>query len=177
MSEDVEVLVTFGPSVSRNGRDRILKLLIQRVEQDIGVEATGNTAETSVHRARFFRYPQRYVHGALTGERVLLELGTRGGPQPYRRLVLRSLLAEIATTEFGVVLEEFAELAPLEIDTLAPERTVLESSLRCVILRLQLRMMHANTKFWARSFVTDMISRCSYRTTKRLLDCGSSISR
>jgi hypothetical protein len=125
MSEDVDVIVTFG-QISKNGRDRALKLVIERVERDIGVESTENTAEKSVHRSRHFNYPQRFQHGALSGERVLLELGTRGGPEPHQRLRLRSLIAEVACTVFDVGEGDFDEFAPLEIDTLAPERTLFE---------------------------------------------------
>jgi Nucleotidyl transferase AbiEii toxin, Type IV TA system len=126
MSEDVDVLVTFGPHASRADRDRVLKLLVQRVVLDVGLEATGKAAKTGVHRARYFVYPQQYAHGALTGERVLVELGTRGGPEPHRRLRLRSLIAEVAVNDFAIAQDAFAEFALLEIDTLAPERTLFE---------------------------------------------------
>jgi predicted nucleotidyltransferase component of viral defense system len=126
MSEDVDVLVTFGEGVSRAGKDRVLKLLIDRVATDIGLEATGQTGETSVHRARSFRYPQLYAHGALTGERVLLELGTRGGPEPHHPLELHSLIAEVALHEFRADADTFQEFAPVTINTLAPERTLFE---------------------------------------------------
>jgi hypothetical protein len=126
MSEDVDALVTFGAEVSKGARDRVLKLLIARVESDIGVPATDGNAEKSVHRATNFAYPQKYAHGALTGERVRLELGTRGGPEPHRRLQLRSLIADAATRLFGTEDGEFREFAFVEIDTLSPERTLLE---------------------------------------------------
>jgi predicted nucleotidyltransferase component of viral defense system len=126
MSEDVDVLVTFRPDASRGEKDRVLKLLIDRVARDIGLEATGHAAEKGVHRARYFGYPQQYAHDALTGERVLLELGTRGGPEPNQRLQLRSLIAEVAVNESSVEPDAFDEFASLEIDTLAPERTLFE---------------------------------------------------
>ncbi len=126
MSEDVDALVTFGPETTKGARERVLKLLIARVEDDIGVAAIDGNAEKSVHRAKNFAYPQKHTHGALTGERVLLELGTRGGPEPHQRLQLRSLIAEVATKYFGVAEGEFREFAFVEIDTLSPERTLLE---------------------------------------------------
>jgi hypothetical protein len=126
MSEDVDILVTFGDGTGRGVKDRALKLLIERVAADIGLEATGQTAETGVHRARSFGYPQQYAHGALSGERVLLELGTRGGPEPHRQLELYSFIAEVAVNEFAVEPDAFAEFAPLKINTLAPERTLFE---------------------------------------------------
>ncbi len=126
MSEDVDVLVMFGPKASRGDRDLVLKLLVARVEHDIGITPTPHAAETGVHRARYFGYSQRYAHGALTGERVLLELGTRGGPEPHERLTLHSLMSEVAIREFGSSSEEFAEFGPVEIDTLRPERTLFE---------------------------------------------------
>ncbi len=126
MSEDVDVLVVCGPDVSRAGRDRVLKELVQRAEHDTGIESTAYAAETGVHRARYFGYRQRYAHAALTGERVLLELGTRGGPEPHQRLTLRSHVSEVAVRDFGSTAEEFAEFAPVVIDTLRPERTLFE---------------------------------------------------
>jgi hypothetical protein len=126
MSEDVDIIVTFGHGVSLGGRDRVLKLLVERVEQDIGIPSTAKTSEKSVHRSRYFEYPQQHSNVALTGQRVLLELGTRGGPEPHRRLPVRSLLAEIACAEFGVPANEFFEFVPVEIDTLAAERTLFE---------------------------------------------------
>lgn len=126
MSEDVDMLVTFRAGASRGEKDRVLKLLIDRVVADIGLEASPYAAETGVHRARYFAYPQQYAHGALTGERVLLELGTRGGTEPHQRLELRSLIAEVSVSRFAVEPDAFDEFAPLEIDTLAPERTLFE---------------------------------------------------
>jgi hypothetical protein len=126
MSEDVDVLVVFGETAPQNDRDRVLKYLIDRVSGDIRVAPTGNTARTGVHRARFFEYPQQYEHGALTGERVLLELGTRGGPEPYELLTLRSLIAEVAIRDFGSSPDEFSEFASFDINTLRPERTLFE---------------------------------------------------
>jgi Nucleotidyl transferase AbiEii toxin, Type IV TA system len=126
MSEDVDVLVVYGPSISRTGRDRVLKELVARVERDIGIESTVYTAEKGVHRARYFGYRQRYAHTALTGERVLLELGTRGGSEPHQRLILRSLMSDVAVRDFGSTPEEFVEFAPVVIDTLRPERTLFE---------------------------------------------------
>ncbi len=86
----------------------------------------GPSSRDSVHRARYFGYSQQHAHPALTGERVLLELGTRGGPEPHRRLTLRSLLADVAIGESIAAPDEFAEFAALEIDTLSPERTLFE---------------------------------------------------
>ena len=126
MSEDVDILLVFGETATQNDRDRVLKYLIERVERDIGLAATGNTARTNVHRARSFEYPQQYEHGALTGERVLLELGTRGGPEPHEFLTVRSLVAEVAIRDFGSSPAEFIEFASLDINTLRPERTMFE---------------------------------------------------
>lgn len=126
MSEDVDVLVTFGEGTSRRQKDNVLKLLVERVVGDIGCEAIPYAAETGVHRARHFQYPQQYAHGALTGKRVLLELGTRGGPEPNRRLQLRSLIAEVAVNDLAIELDSFDEFSPFEIDALAPERTLFE---------------------------------------------------
>lgn len=126
MSEDIDIIVTFGPGVSNSACDRILKSLVERVEQDVGLQSTAKTSEKSVHRSRYFAYPQQHSHVALTGQRVLLELGTRGGPEPHQRLWVRSLLAEIACDDFGLSAAEFLEFAPVEVDTLAAERTLFE---------------------------------------------------
>ncbi len=110
MSEDIDIIVTFGPGVSNSARDRILKSLVERVEQDVGLQSTAKTSEKSVHRSRYFAYPQQHGHVALTGQRVLLELGTRGGPEPHQRLWVRSLLAEIACDDFGLSAVRWATL-------------------------------------------------------------------
>ncbi len=126
MSEDVDVIVVFGDSATIGDRNRVLRHLIDRTSADTGLVPTGQTGRDGVHRARTFEYPQSYAHGALSGTRVLLELGTRGGPEPQRRLSLRSYVAEVAVDVFKIPPHEFDEFAPLEIDTLEPERTLLE---------------------------------------------------
>jgi hypothetical protein len=126
MSEDVDVIVVFGAQATSADRNRALRHLIDRTSADIGLLPTGQTGQDGVHRARTFEYPQAYAHGALTGTRVLLELGTRGGPEPHRRLKLRSYIAEVAVDLFGIRQEEFDEFVPFEIDTLEPQRTLLE---------------------------------------------------
>jgi hypothetical protein len=126
MSEDVDVIVVFGASATGGDRNRVLRQLIDRTSADIGLAPTGQTGKDGVYRARTFEYPQAYAHGALTGTRVLLELGTRGGPEPHRRLSLRSYIAEAAVDVFQIPQHEVDEFASFEIDTLEPERTLLE---------------------------------------------------
>jgi len=126
MSEDVDVIVAFDPPIGRSAIDRTLKAIVERVEHDIGIIATGTTGERGVHRAREFKYIPLFTHDALTGQRVLLELGTRGGSEPHRLLTVRSLVAETAVSEFAISNDEFEEFATFEVRTLSPERTLLE---------------------------------------------------
>ena len=126
MSEDVDAIVVLPEGSSKGAYERALKTLTQRVPDDTGLAAGESNAEKGVHRRTELPYDQKHGHAALTGSRVLLELGTRGGPEPHGARAFKSYMATVAIGHLGASESEFFEFAAVEIPTLAPERTLLE---------------------------------------------------
>jgi hypothetical protein len=81
-------------------------------------------SETGIKRNVRFAYPARFEAVPLSPG-VLLEMGVRGGPQPRTTMRLRSLAAEHAMAG-GADEGEFDELAFVEVEVLASERTLVE---------------------------------------------------
>ena len=81
-------------------------------------------SETGIKRNVRFEYPARFEAGPPSPG-VLLEMGVRGGPQPRTTMRLRSLAAEHAMAG-GAEEGEFDELAIVEVEVLASERTLVE---------------------------------------------------
>jgi len=126
MSEDVDILVCFEPTVEKKAKNATLREIITTVERDIGLKAKGTDGQDGVHRGRFFEYPQAFTSTALTGQRVLLELGTRGGPEPNELVVYESLVTAYAVNKLQLKQNEYPEFAPFCIHTLSPVRTLFE---------------------------------------------------
>ncbi|TKR26780.1 hypothetical protein FA014_03805 [Cellulomonas hominis] len=58
-------------------------------------------------------------------------MGSRGGPNPHAMHTVRSMVVEYAITELGDDESTWPEFAPVMIEVLAPERTLLE---KCALL-------------------------------------------
>lgn len=131
-SEDVDILIyvtrerdsTFG----KGSVDKILKLLCARAGHDLGIAEDGQaliSSGTGEHRCVRFAYPARFPSEILT-QGLLLEIGVRGGAVPRERKRFRSFVADYALNHAGVREPEYEELRQVEIDVLAPERTLFE---------------------------------------------------
>ena len=109
-------------------RDRMLKDLANRVTRDLGIGADeGQLVEstTGVKRNVRYRYPRRFPSGAVT-DGVLLEMGIRGGAEPFAQQTFRSMVAEHSIDVLGEPGDSWVELAPVTIAVLGAERTLVE---------------------------------------------------
>ena len=130
-SEDVDILLLVTREESKGfGKgsiDKILKRICARAGRDLDIppERQKTFGKTGVRRDVRYVYDAQVMSGALK-EGVLLEMGCRGGPTPRASREIRSIISGFARVS-GIADEtEFEELAPFEIDVLAPERTLIE---------------------------------------------------
>jgi hypothetical protein len=123
-SEDVDLIAVL-PAGGARSKDTILKTFVTAATEATGL--TGDTDHTAtsrgVKRTTVFAY--RTVHGA-GGLRpgVLVEIGTRGGALPQRRLAVQSLITEHAES-IGLPVD-FAEAEPVSLLVLEPVRTLVD---------------------------------------------------
>jgi hypothetical protein len=131
-SEDVDILIAFPEGASQGSRDRALKHIVERCHEHLGPAVTAETVTSTkgVKRNVEFAYPRQFVN-PIVREAVLLEMGSRGGPEPHESRTLHSMLAEYAAEVLGEGAETWEEFAPVTIATLNPERTLLE---KCALL-------------------------------------------
>ena len=74
-----------------------------------------------------FHYREATADGqALISSGVLLEMGCRGGTYPTQRHSIRSMAAEYAVDDLGDGPDTWDEFAVVEVEVLAPERTLFE---------------------------------------------------
>lgn len=131
-SEDVDLLVSF-PDVaaSTKEKDKVLKGIRDAVTRHLELAETSIDhdpfAKVGVKRNTRYHYPRlRYGGPRVISQGVLLEMGCRGGTYPTHRHELRSMIAEHAIDVLGESPEVWDEFAAVEVEVLAPERTLLE---------------------------------------------------
>jgi hypothetical protein len=129
-SEDVDLLIpvpTADPKdLSQNQRTDLMKAVAAGVSEALGIvgERAGGRKGVDLH--------WRYAYETTTGDptaygaepSIRIELTVMGGVDPHRRALVRSLVAEYAATIPGF--PTYDDLAAVEIETLAPERTLVE---------------------------------------------------
>lgn len=123
-SEDVD-LVAILPAGSNRERDDSLKAFFAGAEEATGLAAEFDPSVTTrgVKRSAVLSYPTVHSSGVLRPG-VLMELGTRGGTLPQRRLAVQSLVTEHAET-VGLAID-FDEAAPVSLLVLEPVRTLVD---------------------------------------------------
>lgn len=127
-SEDVDILLVFPLSAGSRSRHSAMKRIVDKARVHLGVPDEGCAlaeSTTGVKRNVRFEYPREFGHGAAR-EHLLLEMGSRGGPDPHQRHEIRSMVAEYAIDVLGVPPNEWEEFAPVTVEVLAPERTLIE---------------------------------------------------
>ena len=124
-SEDVDILLAFAGQPSIAQRDGVLKEVCARVERDVGIPAGEPFSKRGVLRIVRYGYESDHADGRIT-EGVLLEVGIRGNPDPREEHELRSYVAQHATTVMGLDAGEYEEFAPVRVQVLRPERTLVE---------------------------------------------------
>ena len=127
-SEDVDILVVFPDQVGVGARDKSLKRIAERARVHLGLRSESCTTQEStrgVKRNVRYAYPHRFVNPSVV-EYVLLEMGSRGGPDPHETHTMRSMVAEYADEVLGEGPDTWPEFQPVTVEVLAPERTLLE---------------------------------------------------
>lgn len=127
-SEDVDILLVFPGNTSANARDKALKRLAERAREHLGIAFDMVKVQEStrgVKRNLQYPYPRRHPSQHVR-EYLLLEMGSRGGPNPHETHTMRSMVAEYAESQLGEGSDTWAEFAPVKVQVLGPERTLLE---------------------------------------------------
>lgn len=144
-SEDIDILLVPNPGLGKGPTDALLKSIAERVGLDLGMPGELKESTRAIKRNVRYPYPVSYPSDDLT-EGVLLEMGIRGGPEPSGQEEIRSYVAEVALGR-GLSVETFEEFAAVSIDTLVPERTLIEK----LALVHDLAVRHVN----AAHFISD----------------------
>lgn len=123
-SEDVD-LVAVLPAGGVKAKDAALKAFIAGAVTSTGLDSETDPSATTrgVKRTAVLNYPTAYGSGILRPG-VLIEMGTRGGALPQRRLAVQSLITEHAES-IGLPID-FAESQPVSILVLEPIRTLVD---------------------------------------------------
>jgi hypothetical protein len=132
-SEDVDILLVFPQAAGSGSRNSAMKRMVERARIHLGFPAEACTlaeSTTGVKRNVKFEYPREFKHTAAR-EYLLLEMGSRGGPDPHERHKMRSMVADYAIDMLGEQADEWEEFAPISVEVLAAERTLIE---KCALL-------------------------------------------
>ena len=118
-------LVAVLPAGGVKAKDAALKAFIAGAVTSTGLDSATDPSATTrgVKRTAVLSYPTTYGSGILRPG-VLIEMGTRGGALPQRRLSVQSLITEHAES-IGLPVD-FAESQPVSILVLEPIRTLVD---------------------------------------------------
>lgn len=128
-SEDVDVLILPGDR-SNNATHALMKNMAQSAADALSSNPQSVSSETGVHKSVRLTYPAGRAPSLGISAGVLLEMGKRGGPNPYETLPAGSLLGD-ALSASGQNLDNYDDLRPFLVPVLHPGRTLLEKL--CVI--------------------------------------------
>lgn len=95
-SEDVDLFVDpkrFEPPLGKNGINRELKVLRDKVAEHPGLTLSGGQASGGFGRSDYFDYRQRFGGVAAVKAAVLLEAGTASGREPVVEVPIESYVA------------------------------------------------------------------------------------
>lgn len=123
MSEDVDILL-HGENLSNVVRNTSLVDITSTVSRHIGIKAVTVHSEKGRKLVSRFMYGEKEMRIGTPG--VLLELGFRGHPQPSRKVTMTSYLAQYVASRSDRDEIQYQEFAPVTLELLAPERTLLE---------------------------------------------------
>lgn len=126
-SEDVDILVECSGYGAGAREKRVLWPICARAADDLGLsgdQVARLSYKTGVTRNVDYLYP-RLLSSSAIRPGVRLEMGIRGGTMPgARQQTIRSYIADyLAATGIAA---DFDELAAVEVDTIAPVRTLAE---------------------------------------------------
>jgi len=122
-SEDVDILVVPPQDAGTGVIDRLLKTLVARASEDLGIEERLQTSTRGVKRNVTYDYPALHRSTALNPT-LLLEMGIRGGATPSRTVSIESYVGQLAGRLAADL--EAEDLAPVSTRVLSPERTLVE---------------------------------------------------
>ncbi|MFJ2620088.1 nucleotidyl transferase AbiEii/AbiGii toxin family protein [Glutamicibacter sp. NPDC087344] len=127
-SEDVDILVVFPEDCSVGAKDNALKKICADVREHLGLgeEQTRNEGSSKGVK-RHMRYTPFTTYDARDITKgVLLEMGVRGGKLPVKTVTIQSIVSKFAREALNADSSDWAEFAPVQVEVLGPERTLLE---------------------------------------------------
>ena len=175
-SEDLDILIVhegLGESAREN---RVLRPICERARIDLGLsddDTEVTERSTGVKRNVAFRYPQRLPSASISPT-ARLEMGIRGGTLPgVVHGTVRSYIAQYVAS-VGVD-ADFEELLPVEVEAIAPVRTLAEKArscttpvpLRCTAIRDHLRKRAGTSQMSLGSSTTPTFKRRWHGQTAR----------
>jgi hypothetical protein len=126
-SEDVDILISHENLGQAARENRVLRPICIRAQADLGLpeEAVRQLEQsTGVKRNVAYRYPQR-IPSPIINPEAKLEMGIRGGTIPGTvQASVSSFIAQYISAER--IDAEFDDLAPVEVEAIAPVRTLVE---------------------------------------------------
>lgn len=132
-SEDIDILLVYPDGLSTSRREDALKGIAERARAHLGLDgeqAVSSSSTRGVKRNVSYFYPRRFVSPAAR-EHLLLEMGSRGGPEPHGPGIVTSMVAEYARDVLGETSQDWQEWEPVHVAVLSAERTLLE---KCALL-------------------------------------------
>jgi len=123
-SEDMDVIAVLDDGITSSGLKEALRRLGDRAAVELAAALTREQEGRGFLNVRL-AYDAR-ADAPFLSAGVLLEIGSRGGPEPSETRQVRSLMSEAAENVDPTALDEFADLQPFTVHVLAPERTLAE---------------------------------------------------
>lgn len=127
-SEDVDIVAHFPDGASSQARHTVLKAVDRAVQEHLGVakeHVEVRSSTTGVKRYTAYPYRMQERNRDLK-DRVVLELGSRGGGAPSASHPYYSFVADFALSVLGGTTSDWEEFAAFDVLVLGPERTLLE---------------------------------------------------
>lgn len=121
-SEDVDLLLVTGDM--GNALKRRLRAVADRVTDELGLKQTREVEGRGFLNARFAYTVDQQTAFLTRG--VLLEIGSRGGPDPNEQRDIMSLMGDAAERAEPGSSADYSDLAPFTVTALSPERTLAE---------------------------------------------------
>lgn len=124
-SEDIDLIVVVDSGMGSNARKRFLRGIADASADATGLSWAREAEGTGFCNARLTYDTPYSVTPPLTSG-VLLEMGTRGGPEPAEVRSIKPLLADAAEFVEPGSSAEYPDLGSFDVTTLHPARTLAE---------------------------------------------------
>lgn len=122
-SEDIDALILPGER-GRGACDTLMKSMGDQAARAVQDAAPTRSGEKGIHRTYYLSYDRKRKVDWLRPQ-IELEMGVRGGPNPFELSVCRPLLSD-ALLSGGAPTDAYEDLTPIQLRVLHPGRTTIE---------------------------------------------------